>query len=142
MTVPIPDSVREVIASGPLAHFTTLHRDGRPHTTVVWIGVDGDDLVIGKLFADQKTKNLSRDPRVSVSMEAPGDQMGMTNYVVIDGTAEVTPGGAPELLQELARTYVGPEATFPPMDDPPAGFVIRVRPDAIRGMGPWGTQMR
>jgi hypothetical protein len=49
-------------------------------------------------------------------------------------------GGAPELLQQLAQIYVGPGTKFPPMPDPPPGFVIRVTADKVRGMGPWGTQ--
>jgi hypothetical protein len=63
----------------------------------------------------------------------------MTNYLVAEGTAIITEGGAPELLHELAQLYVGPGTKFPPMDNPPAGFVIRITPTKIRGMGPWGT---
>jgi PPOX class probable F420-dependent enzyme len=72
----LPPSAREVVESGRLAHLTTLHRDGRPHTTVVWVGVDGDEIVVGKLMADQKVANINRDPRVSGSIEADGEQPG------------------------------------------------------------------
>jgi PPOX class probable F420-dependent enzyme len=106
----------------------------------VWVGLDGDDVVIGKLMEDQKTRNIRREPRVSFSIEAEGDQHGMQNYLVVEGTATVEEGGAPELLQKLAEVYVGPGVKFPPMPDPPDGFVIRVTPTKVRGMGPWGTQ--
>ena len=132
--------VRGVIESGRLAHFVTVNGDGSPHVTIVWVGLDGDDIVIGKLFEDQKTRNVRRDPRVSLSIEAEGDQQGMQHYLVVEGTASVDTGGAPELLQRLAQTYVGPGTEFPPMPDPPNGFVIRVTPQKVRGMGPWGTQ--
>lgn len=132
--------VRAVIESGRLAHFVTINRDGSPHVTIVWVGLDGNDVVIGKLFVDQKVRNIQRDPRVSFSIEAEGDQQGMQHYLVVEGTAAVTAGGAPELLQRLAETYIGPDAKFPPMPDPPPGFVIRVTPQKVRGMGPWGTQ--
>jgi PPOX class probable F420-dependent enzyme len=136
----IPDAARAVIESGKLAHFATINRDGTPHITIVWVGLNGDEIVIGKLMTDQKVRNIRRDPRVSLSIEAPeGDQMGMKNYLVVEGTARVSEGGAPELLRELAQRYIGPGATFPPMPNPPAGFVIRVTPTKIRGMGPWGT---
>ena len=131
--------VRAAIESGRLAHFTTIASDGRPHTTIVWTGVDGDEIVIGKLMPDQKTANIARDPRVSLSMEAEGSQHGMQNHLVIEGTARITEGGAPQLLHELAQRYIGPGAEFPPMPDPPDGFIIRVTPTKIRGMGPWGT---
>jgi PPOX class probable F420-dependent enzyme len=132
--------VREVIESDRLAHFVTINADGSPHVTIVWVGLDGDDIVIGKLFEDQKTRNIRRDPRVSLSIEAEGDQHGMQHYLVVEGIGSVDEGGAPELLQRLAQTYIGPGARFPPMPDPPAGLVIRVTPARVRGMGPWGTQ--
>lgn len=136
----IPASAVAVLESGRLAHFVTVNKDGSPHVTVVWCGVEGGEIVIGKLMEDQKVRNIRRDPRVSLSVEADGDQMGMQNYLVVEGTARVTEGGAPALLQALAQRYVGPGTVFPPMDDPPDGFVIRVTPTRVRGMGPWGTR--
>jgi PPOX class probable F420-dependent enzyme len=137
----MPDSARAVIESGRLAHFVTVNRDGSPHVTIVWVGLDGDHIVIGKLVEDQKVRNIRRDPRVSLSIEAEGDQHGMQNYLVVEGTAEIHEGGAPALLHDLAQRYIGPGADFPPMPDPPEGYVIRVSPSSIRGMGPWGTQL-
>jgi PPOX class probable F420-dependent enzyme len=136
----MPDSAKAVIESGRLAHLVTVNKDGSPHVTIVWVGLDGDDIVIGKLMEDQKVRNLRRDPRVSLSIEADGDQHGMQNYLVVEGTAVITEGGAPALLHELAQIYVGPGTNFPPMPDPPEGFVIRITPTKVRGMGPWGTQ--
>lgn len=136
----LPLEARTVIESGRLAHFTTVAADGRPHTTIVWVGLDGDEIVIGKLQPDQKVANIRRDPRVSLSMEAEGSQHGMQNYLVIEGTARLSEGGAPELLRELAQRYIGPGAEFPPMPNPPEGFVIHVTPTRVRGMGPWGIQ--
>jgi PPOX class probable F420-dependent enzyme len=133
--------VRAVIESGRLAHFTTIAADGRPHTTIVWTGVEGDEIVIGKLMPDRKTANIARDPRVSLSIEAEGTQHGMQNHLVVEGTARITVGGAPELLHELAQRYIGPGAEFPPMPDPPDGLIIRILPTKIRGMGPWGTTL-
>lgn len=134
----IPESARAVIESDRLAHFVTVNRDGSPQVSIVWVGLDGDEIVIGKLMPDQKVANIRRDPRVSLSIEAEGEHMGMQHYLVIEGTARITEGGAPELLQELAHTYIGPDVTFPPMPDPPAGFILRVTPTKVRGMGPWG----
>lgn len=140
MSASLTPEARAVVESGRLAHFTTIAADGRPHTTIVWVGLDGDEIVIGKLMRDQKVANIGRDQRVSLSIEADGDQHGMQNYLVVEGTARITEGGAPELLHELAQRYVGPGTTFPPMPDPPAGYIIHVSPTRVRGMGPWGTQ--
>src|SRR3546814_20441920 len=61
----------------------------------------------------------------------------MRQYLVIQGTARVETGGAPELLQDLARVYIGPDARFPPVADPPAGSIVRITVDKITGVGPW-----
>ncbi len=61
----------------------------------------------------------------------------MREYLVLQCTARVVPGGAPELLQELAHVYVGPDVKFPPMDDPPPGSIVRITVDKISGVGPW-----
>jgi PPOX class probable F420-dependent enzyme len=135
----IPEAARAVIESGRLAHVVTVNRDGSPHVTIVWVGLDGDEIVIGKLMADHKVANIRRDPRVSLSIEAEGEQWGMQNYLVVEGTARITEGGAPALLHDLAQRYIGPGTPFPPMPDPPEGFIIRIAPTKVRGMGPWGT---
>ena len=41
--------------------------------------------------------------------------MGLTEYLVVYGTARITAGSAAELLQELAYTYLGPGVRFPPI---------------------------
>jgi PPOX class probable F420-dependent enzyme len=132
---------RAVIESGRLAHLVTVNADGSPHVTIVWVGLDDAEIVIGKLVVDRKVRNIRRDPRVSLSIEADGDQYGMQNYLVVEGTARVCEGGAPALLQALAQRYIGPGTRFPPMPDPPDGYVIRISPTRVRGMGPWGTTL-
>ena len=134
----LPSSVRELIDSGPLAHLVTLNADGSPQVTVVWIGIEDDEIVSGHLFRHKKIRNVLRDPRVAISLEAPGaNSVGMRNYAVVYGRARVTEGGAPELLQRLAYIYVGPGVTFPPMPDPPPGYVTRISAERIAGQGPW-----
>ena len=62
---------------------------------------------------------------------------GLQQYLVVYGTARITEGGGPQLLQQLAHVYLGPEVKFPPGDDPPAGRIVRIRIDRIAGVGPW-----
>jgi PPOX class probable F420-dependent enzyme len=135
---PLPERVRALIETGPLAHLVTLNADGGPQVTVVWIGVEGDEIVSGHLYRHRKVRNVERDPTVALSFEAPGaNEIGMRSYVVLYGRARITEGGAPELLQRLAHVYVGPGVLFPPMPDPPPGFVTRITVDRVAGLGPW-----
>ncbi len=65
----LPDSARELIESGALAHLVTLNADGSPQVTCVWMGIEGDELVCAHLPRHQKVRNMERDPRVVVSFE-------------------------------------------------------------------------
>jgi hypothetical protein len=106
--------------------------------SVVWVGLDGDEIVAGHLPEHRKVRNIRNDSRVALSIETPArNAMGLTEYLVIYGTARITEGGAAELLQRLARTYLGPDVRFPPMDSPPPGYITHITVDRIAGVGPW-----
>jgi PPOX class probable F420-dependent enzyme len=129
---------RNLIESDRLAHMVTLNADGSPQMTCVWVGLDGNEIVSGHLPRNQKVKNIERDPRVALSIEGEGMSHGsLRHYLVIRGTARVQEGGAAELLQRLARVYLGPDVKFPPIEDPPPGYVIRTTPERIGGVDPW-----
>lgn len=130
--------VRKVLASAAVAHVTTLDPDGSPQVTAAWAGLEGDEIVIATLSDQRKLRNLRRDPRVALSFQTERmNPIGLLEYLVLYGTARVTEGGAPELLQELAYTYIGPDTKFPPMPDPPPGYVTRVKVERVAGVGPW-----
>jgi hypothetical protein len=94
--------------------------------------------VFGTLGDQRKLRNLRRDPRIALTLHADRiNSWGLREYLVINGIARITEGGAPELLQRLAHTYIGPDAVFPAMPNPPPGFVTRVRVDRISGVGSW-----
>jgi PPOX class probable F420-dependent enzyme len=136
--VRLPDEARLVIESDALAHVTTIDPDGRPQTTLAWVGLEGDEIVFATLPDQRKLRNLRRDPRITISIQTERvTPYGLHEYLVIYGTARVTDGGGPEVLQRLAHTYLGPDVTFPPMPDPPPGFVTRVTVDRLGGVGPW-----
>ncbi len=134
----IPPSAREILESDGIAHLVTINRDGSPQVSCVWIGLDGDEIMSGHLFQQQKLRNVERDPRVSLSVEGRRvNDFGLKEYVVVHGRARVEEGGAPELLQRLAHTYLGPEVVFPKIPNPPPGWVLRTTPERIGGVGPW-----
>jgi len=136
----LPDSAREVVESGALANLVTLNRDGSPQLSCVWVGLDGDEIVCAHLPRNRKVRNIERDPRVALSIEAEGMSHGaLKHYLIVYGNARITEGGAPELLQRLAHTYLGPDVVFPGMPDPPPGYVTRIAVDRVAGVGPWAS---
>jgi PPOX class probable F420-dependent enzyme len=140
MTQLLTPAVREAVTGGHPAHLVTLEPDGRPQVTLVWTGLDPDtdEIVSGHLGSWRKVQNVVRDPRVILSYETGGrSPQGFAEYLVVHGTARITEGGAPELLQRLAHVYLGPGVKFPPMDDPPPGFIMRTTVERVSGVGDW-----
>ncbi len=137
---PLHPEARELLESSALVHMITLNADGSPQVSCVWAGLDGDEIVTAHLFHSRKVANLERDPRVSLSIEGLRlDARGLRQYLVVHGHAAIESGGAAALLQRLAHVYLGPDVRFPPMDDPPAGFVCRITPARLGGVGPWAA---
>jgi PPOX class probable F420-dependent enzyme len=68
MPATLPDNVKELIDRANFAHLATLMEDGSPHSTPVWVGRDGDRLMIGTSGNSLKARNTKRDPRVAISM--------------------------------------------------------------------------
>src|SRR3954453_839123 len=137
----LPASLADLIRSGALGHLVTTNPDGSPQVTCVWVGVDGATLQTAHLNPQQKKlRNVQQNPRVVLSFEGTEVQPpGLRHYAVVYGTAAVEEGGAPELLQDLAHVYLGPDVRFPPMDDPPPGVRIRITVERVGGVGPWAN---
>ena len=139
--LPVPtgltDDVRRALTAGRLAHLTTINPDGSPQASVVWIGLDGDDIVAGHLMGGRKVRT-SGATRASRSPSRPRGQSGRHGELPRRARhRSLVEGGAPELLQRLAEVYVGPGVKFPPFDNPPAGHVIHITAERIGGVGPW-----
>jgi PPOX class probable F420-dependent enzyme len=135
MTLLTPE-VRDLISSGPLAHLTTINADGSPQVSVIWIGLDGEDILSGHMSRYLKLRNMERDPRVVLSFDAPRvPGVFMNPYVVLRAAATITPGGAWDLLNDLTKVYVSPDSEFPaPKGE---GFIVRYSIERVGGVGPW-----
>ncbi len=133
----LPPELRELIEVGPMAHLATINADGSPQVTVIWIGVDGAEVVSGHMRHHLKLRNIERDPRVVLSFDAPRDHRALLNpYAVLHATARVEASdGAWDLLNRLAKVYMSADSEFPAPPGP--GYIVRYRIDRISGVGPW-----
>jgi PPOX class probable F420-dependent enzyme len=131
---------RQLLESDALVHLVTLNPDGSPQMTCIWVGLDGDEIVSGHMAMRQKVRNCQRDPRVALSLESDTtNEMGLREYLVVRGSARVQEGGAAELLQRLAHVYMGPDVVFPPPGVGGPGYVLRITPERLSGVGPWAA---
>ncbi len=133
----LPGELRDLIESGPLVHLSTINADGSPQVTVIWIGLDGDDLVSGHMSRHAKLRNIERDPRVVLSFDAPREPgVFMNPYAVLRARAAVAPSdGTGDLLNRLAKVYVSAGTEFPAPRGP--GYIVRYSVERIGGVGPW-----
>ena len=139
----IPPEARTLIESGALAHLTTLDPDGSPRVTVVWVGLDGDEVVSGHMLRRKKVRNVEHDGRVALSMQTDVvNAHGLQEYLTIHGTARVQEGGAPELLQRLGARLPGARRDVPAVGRRLAGLRAADHARADRGRGAVGGMTR
>jgi PPOX class probable F420-dependent enzyme len=68
MAVTFSAEVKQLIDRPNFAHLATLMPDGSPHATPVWVGREGDRIVICTSDGSLKGRNTRRDPRVALSI--------------------------------------------------------------------------
>ena len=118
---------RTLLDSGVSATLATINPDGQPQLSVVWVKVDGDDVLVSTITSRQKYRNLTRDPRASLLVFDPGDP---DHYVEVRGHVTVSEDGGPELIQELGWRYNGERFSA---DDGTerVRVVVRLTPDKV-----------
>jgi PPOX class probable F420-dependent enzyme len=133
----LPPELRALIEAGPMAHLSTVNADGTPQVSVIWVGLDGDDIVSGHLGWYAKLRNIERDPRVTLSCDAPREPgVFMNPYAVLHARATIERSDDTwDLLNRLAKIYVSPTTEFPAPRSP--GYILRYKVERITGVGPW-----
>jgi PPOX class probable F420-dependent enzyme len=137
----LPLGLRQLIDSGPMVHLSTINPDGSPQVTVIWVGLDGDDLVSTHMRDNVKLRNIRRDPRVALSFDGPREPGGwISPYAVIYARATVEPSDRIwELMTKHAKVYVSPDAEVPAPEGAEPGFIVRYSMTRSAGIGPWVT---
>lgn len=69
-----------------LGVLVTLKRDGRPQTSNVVYAVDGRQVQVSLTEGRARTRNLRRDPRVSVHISTPD----MSSWAALEGDARLS----------------------------------------------------
>jgi len=105
MTVDLPERLLELLRQPSLCFFTTLLKDGSPHTTETWVDTDGTHILINTAEGFQKVRNMRRDPRVSLAI---ADWNSPREYFSVRGrVTNVTKDGAVDHIERLSQKYLG-----------------------------------
>lgn len=89
-----------------VAHLATLMRDGSPHTVPVWVGVEGERLAIFTEVDALKDRNISRDPRVAISVTGSDNPYAMA-FVRGEAVERIDGDRALPYVDRIARLYTG-----------------------------------
>jgi PPOX class probable F420-dependent enzyme len=128
MPIPIPPDVRELLEAPNYVHLATLRADGSPRNWVVWVGVEGDRILVCTSDAIWKAKDMRRDPRVALSvtdLENPYRMAAIQGRVV-----EVRADEDCRHMDQISRKYTG--EAFPRRGPDRVCFVIEVEKAAQR----------
>ena len=129
----IPPSFHDLFAKQTFAHVTTMLPDGLPHTSPVWIDYDADTnrILVNTERHRQKTKNVERNPAVSVSMLDPDDPY---RYLSVSGeVVETTTDGAREHIDKLSQRYFGKPY---PTEIVSERIILRIEPKHVYSSDP------
>lgn len=132
MTIALSDAARKILDGRNPAVLCTVNPDGSPQSSVVWVGTDGDDLVISSQAGRRKVRNAEAEPRVSLSVFDLADPQ---RYVEVRGRATVSEDIGRRTAITLAEKYEGPGAGEEYVQLPPevVRVTIRITPDRLTG---------
>jgi PPOX class probable F420-dependent enzyme len=104
MAIELPEDAKRLLDGNTFVVLTTLNPDGGPQSSVIWAMREDDTAVFSTIVGRRKTRNMQRDPRVSLCAYDPANPY---RYVEIRGTVSMAEAGGPELIEELSRRYTG-----------------------------------
>ena len=132
MPIKIPQSLRKMVEDKAYGHVVTFNAQGKPELTMVWMDVEGDELLFNTAQGRRKPDNIRRDPRVIVSVQ---DRNNPQAYAVFHGKGRVTETGADEHIDKLAKRFLGADK-YPFRQPTEKRLIVRIAVDRIGGMAP------
>jgi PPOX class probable F420-dependent enzyme len=108
---------------------TTVRPDGSPHSSVVWVDFDGDNVVFNTAEGRAKPRHIRANPNVNLTVVDPQDPF---RWIAVSGTAEMTEEGAADHINELSHKYRGRDYDLPPGQQ---RLLVRIKPQRITAYG-------
>ena len=105
MPTPLSAEIKQLVDRPNFAHLATLMPDGSPSSTPVWVGREGDRLLIGTSEGSLKARNTQRDPRVALSIvdfHDPYMEAQLRGRVV-----ERRPDPELKVMDPISQKYIG-----------------------------------
>ncbi len=132
MPVTLPQSVKTLLLDKAYGHVVTSNGQGKPQVTMVWIDVDGDEVIFNTAEGRRKAQNLRRDSHIIVSVQ---DRSNPQAYAVFHGKARITETGADAHIDKLAKRFLGHDK-YQFRQPGEKRLMVRISVDRIGGFGP------
>ena len=132
MPITLPQPLRTLLEDKAYGQVVTLNAKGQPRVTMVWMDVDGDEVLFNTAEGRKKVQDLRQNPRVAVSVQ---DVNNPQSYAVFYGTARtISEEGARAHIEKLTKRFLGLD-TYP---GPPTEtrLIVRISVDRISGVAP------
>jgi PPOX class probable F420-dependent enzyme len=110
MSSSLTPEVKQLVDHPNFAHLATLMPDGSPQSVPVWIGREGEHLVVCTGEGSLKAKNTRRDPRVAFSIvdfTNPYEEVQIRGRVV-----ERRPDSDFKMMDAVSHKYTGKPFPF------------------------------
>ncbi len=131
MPIEIPETVKQFLSEKAYGHVVTRNPDGSPQVSMVWMDVEGNDLLFNTAEGRVKPRNLRSDPRIIISVQSPSDPQV---HSVFHGTTTVTEEGAEQHIDKLAKRFLEMEE-YPWRVQGEKRLLVRTQVDRIGGYG-------
>src|SRR5688572_19872004 len=122
MSVKIPQSLKKMVEDKAYGHIVTTNAQGKPQLTMVWMDVEGDELVFNTAEGRQKPANLRRNPNVIVSVQ---DRNNPQAYALIRGKARIDEAGGDAHIDKLAKRFLNKD-TYPFRQPGEKRLIVRI----------------
>ena len=121
--------IRKFFEGKNFAFLSSLMKDGSPHVTPTWVDIEDDNILINTALGRIKQTNISRDPRIALSII---DQDNQYEMVTIRGkvTEQITGDVAEKHIDKLARKYINQDK-YPRRSKNEQRVILKIKPEKI-----------
>ena len=123
----LPAELKALLEGPNFAHLATLRKDGAPQVDPVWVGREGERILVGTGESTVKARNAKRDSRVALSIVGyrnPYDEAMIRGRVV-----ELRPDADFRVMDVISRKYIGKEF---PWRNPEGRVVLVIEPEDVK----------
>ena len=121
--------IKNLFEDKNLAFVATIMKDGSPQITPTWIDIQDNEILINTALGRVKQKNVTRDPRIAVSIVDRNNPFHMVTLrgEVID---QITGELADNNIDKLAKKYLDKEK-YPFRAPGEKRVILKVKPTRV-----------